>query len=159
MNLLELQRRMSQDVMRPLTPDFAMQATTEDGSPYDEFAANYIKQDCKQPSTAVRPRLVPIESFGNAVALSSSSFQVATIAGPTLGGLLYLAGPQTVYGVVATLLAIACVLMSLAKVRQANVAASSQPRGAPHLSRAFRRSGRHCLPESFLSQVREAVAG
>jgi hypothetical protein len=43
MNLLELQRRMAQDVMRPLTPDLAMQATTEDGSPYDEFAANYIK--------------------------------------------------------------------------------------------------------------------
>jgi hypothetical protein len=70
---------------------------------------------------------VPIESFGNAVALSSSSFQVATIAGPTLGGLLYLAGPETVYGVVATLLAIACVLMSLAKVRRVNVAAASQP--------------------------------
>ena len=31
MNLLELQRRMSQDVMRPLTPDFEMQATTEQG--------------------------------------------------------------------------------------------------------------------------------
>jgi MFS family permease len=55
-------------------------------------------------SQAIVPTLVPIESFGNAVALSSSSFQVATIAGPTLGGLLYLAGPQTVYGVVATLL-------------------------------------------------------
>ena len=33
MNLLELQRRMSQDVMRPLTTDFAMQAMTEQGSP------------------------------------------------------------------------------------------------------------------------------
>ena len=31
MNLLELQRRMSQDVMRPLTPDFEMQAATENG--------------------------------------------------------------------------------------------------------------------------------
>jgi hypothetical protein len=43
MNLLELQRRMAQDVMRPLTPDFAMQAATEDGSPCDECAASYIK--------------------------------------------------------------------------------------------------------------------
>jgi hypothetical protein len=42
-NLLELQRRMAQDVMRPLTPDFAMQATTEDDSPYDDCAASYIK--------------------------------------------------------------------------------------------------------------------
>ena len=43
MNLLELQRRMSQDVMRPLTPDFAMQAMNEQGLPSDEIAASYIK--------------------------------------------------------------------------------------------------------------------
>ena len=30
MNLLELQRRMSEDVTRPLTADYAMQATTEE---------------------------------------------------------------------------------------------------------------------------------
>jgi hypothetical protein len=46
MNLLELQRRMSQDVMRPLTPDFAMQAMTEQGLPSDEIAASYIKPNC-----------------------------------------------------------------------------------------------------------------
>lgn len=78
-------------------------------------------------SQAIVPTLVPIESFGNAVALSSSSFQVATIAGPTLGGLLYLIGPQTVYTIVAILLAIAAVLMSLAKVRQVKLAAPSPP--------------------------------
>jgi hypothetical protein len=43
MNLLELQRCMSQDVMRPLTPDFAMQAMTEQGFSSDESAASYIK--------------------------------------------------------------------------------------------------------------------
>ena len=43
MNLLELQRRMSQDVMRPLTSDFAMQAMTGLGLPVDEIAASYIK--------------------------------------------------------------------------------------------------------------------
>jgi hypothetical protein len=42
MTLLELQRRMSQDVMRPLTHDFAMQATTEQGLPLAEVAAGYI---------------------------------------------------------------------------------------------------------------------
>jgi MFS family permease len=82
-------------------------------------------------SQAIVPTLVPIESFGNAVALSSSSFQVATIVGPTLGGLLYLIGPDTVYAVVAALLAIAAILMSLAKVRQAHVAATSQPASEP----------------------------
>jgi MFS family permease len=77
-------------------------------------------------SQAIVPTLVPIESFGNAVALSSSSFQVATIAGPTLGGVLYLAGPQTVYAIVAVLLASAAVLMSLANVRRVNVAAAAE---------------------------------
>ena len=43
MNLLELQRRMSQDVMRPLTHDSAMQATTEQGLASAEVAASYIK--------------------------------------------------------------------------------------------------------------------
>ena len=43
MNLLELQRCMSQDVMRPLTPDFAMQAMTEQGFSSEEIAASYIK--------------------------------------------------------------------------------------------------------------------
>jgi hypothetical protein len=43
MNLLELQRRMSQDVMRPLTPEFEMQAVTEKGLQTAEIAARYIK--------------------------------------------------------------------------------------------------------------------
>src|SRR5271156_4239993 len=43
MNLLELQRRMSQDVMRPLTPDFEMQAVTENGLQTTEIALRYIK--------------------------------------------------------------------------------------------------------------------
>ena len=43
MNLLELQRRMSEDVMRPLTHDFAMQAVTVQGLPSDEISASYIK--------------------------------------------------------------------------------------------------------------------
>src|SRR5882672_11205637 len=34
MNLLELQRRMSQDVMRPLTADFAMQTSAETQATY-----------------------------------------------------------------------------------------------------------------------------
>lgn len=40
MNLLDLQRRMAEDVRRPLTPEFSMQAFAEDGQP---IAANYIK--------------------------------------------------------------------------------------------------------------------
>ncbi len=67
-------------------------------------------------SQAITPNLVPIESFGNAVALNSSSFQVATIVGPTLGGVLYLAGPETVYTGVAGLLLGAVFLMFAVRV-------------------------------------------
>jgi MFS family permease len=35
------------------------------------------------------PNLIPVEALRGAVALSSSTFQVATIAGPSLGGMLY----------------------------------------------------------------------
>jgi len=62
-------------------------------------------------SQAITPNLVPVESFGNAVALNSSTFQVATIVGPTLGGVLYLAGPAVVYSCVVALLLVSVVLM------------------------------------------------
>ena len=43
MNLLELQRRMSEDVRRPLTPDWDMQPETEDGRSLSEIADGYVK--------------------------------------------------------------------------------------------------------------------
>jgi hypothetical protein len=43
MNLLELQRRMAEDVMRPLTTDFQMQPTTSDGRSTSGIAERYIK--------------------------------------------------------------------------------------------------------------------
>jgi len=43
MNLLDLQRRMAEDVMRPLTSDFQMQRVTSDGRSTDELAESYIK--------------------------------------------------------------------------------------------------------------------
>lgn len=60
---------------------------------------------------ALLPNLVPPEQFGRAVALNSSMFQIATVAGPALGGVIYLAGPGYVYGAVALLAAGAVVLM------------------------------------------------
>jgi hypothetical protein len=42
-NLLELQRQMAEDVMRPLTPDFEMQPSTSDGRSTHEIADGYIK--------------------------------------------------------------------------------------------------------------------
>ncbi|HTD04498.1 MFS transporter [Undibacterium sp.] len=67
-------------------------------------------------SQAILMNLVPVESFSNAVALSSSSFHVAVIMGPVIGGLLYLAGPKAVYAVVAALLTLAAILMARTRI-------------------------------------------
>lgn len=62
-------------------------------------------------SQAIGPNLVPRETYANSVALSSSTIQIATIAGPSLGGLLYAAGPGTVYTWVGAILLLSVVLM------------------------------------------------
>ena len=64
---------------------------------------------------ALLPNLVPRADFGSAVAINSSALQVATIAGPAIGGVVFLAGPGVVYGSVAILMALASLLtLSLA---------------------------------------------
>ncbi|MBK8182759.1 MAG: MFS transporter [Candidatus Competibacteraceae bacterium] len=69
-------------------------------------------------SQAILMNLVPLESFGNAVAISSSTFHVAVIVGPTVGGLLYLFGPAVVYSTAATLFLLAMLLIGLTRVEQ-----------------------------------------
>ncbi|HXZ50784.1 MAG TPA: MFS transporter [Burkholderiales bacterium] len=65
---------------------------------------------------ALLPNVVPVESYGHAVALNSSAMQVARIAGPALGGLLYFAGAHAVYVTVALLLSAALALMLAARL-------------------------------------------
>jgi Putative DNA-binding domain len=50
MNLLELQRRMEEDVRRPLTADFEMQRMAEDGQSTEEIAASYISPNARLSS-------------------------------------------------------------------------------------------------------------
>lgn len=52
-------------------------------------------------SRAILPHLVPEEHFPNAVAWNASSFQIATIAGPAIGGIAYafFHGPEGVYAI------------------------------------------------------------
>jgi MFS family permease len=66
-------------------------------------------------SQAVLRNIVPNQDFGEAVALSSSTFHVAVIAGPVLGGLLYVFGPAWVYATSTGLLVLAVVLMGITK--------------------------------------------
>jgi MFS family permease len=65
-------------------------------------------------SQAILINMVPAESFSKAVALSSSSFHVAVIVGPALGGLLYIYGPTVVYCVVVAMLLMSIGLMARA---------------------------------------------
>src|SRR5476651_802575 len=103
-------------------------------------------------SQAVMVNMVPPEEFSQAVALSSSSFHVAVIVGPTLGGLLYLAGPKAVYLLSSSLLVAAVILMWLTKpVPQASHLAQRARRLALRVVTAHR-AGRH-----FARPVRRTV--
>lgn len=64
-------------------------------------------------SFALMPNLVPPNQFARAAAWNSSTWQVGTIAGPALGGMLYALGPQVVYGCCALLFVVGALLISL----------------------------------------------
>jgi MFS family permease len=63
-------------------------------------------------SQALMPNLVAREAFGRAVPLAATSWQTATILGPAVGGLLYIAGPQVVFGTAALFFAAAGVAIA-----------------------------------------------
>jgi MFS family permease len=62
-------------------------------------------------SRSILPQLVPEEHFPNAVAWNATTFQAATILGPSFGGILYAAfrGPSVVY-VAATVTAVGALI-------------------------------------------------
>jgi MFS family permease len=73
------------------------------------------------------PNIVPVSVLGNAIAINSSGNQVATIAGPSIGGLIYAlgesshspnSGAQWVFGTAAVLLATGVGLLTLLKNRK-----------------------------------------
>ena len=66
-------------------------------------------------SQAMTPNLVPPEVFPQAVAFNSVLLEIATIAGPSLGGVLYLLGPSVVYSVGFGLVTIVVILISTIK--------------------------------------------
>jgi len=70
---------------------------------------------------AIMPSLMPQEHLASAVAWSSTSWQVATICGPGLGGLLYAWTPSIAYGVAA--LGLGATLLLLFLMRGRTVAA------------------------------------
>jgi MFS family permease len=78
-------------------------------------------------SQSLLPNLVPTDAFRRAVALNSSSQQIATIIGPAVGGVLYLAGPSVVYATVMTLALTAALLMFQVRGASEPVNATREP--------------------------------
>ena len=73
---------------------------------------------------AILPNLVPRDAYGNAVALNTSTMQLATIGGPAVAGVLILVGTPVVYAIVTVLiLASAAMVWQLASGGRAGEAA------------------------------------
>ncbi len=68
---------------------------------------------------ALLPALVPVQHFPNAVAWTSSAWQVATVVGPALGGLLYAFGNSVVFAVAAICYAVTLFLYTQIRTRSA----------------------------------------
>lgn len=69
---------------------------------------------------SILPALVPREELARAMALNSLLFQIAVIAGPTLGGLLFLLGARVVYATcLALYLLTAALIIGIRPVRAA----------------------------------------
>lgn len=67
---------------------------------------------------AILRNIVEPEHFKEAVALNSTVFHVAVVAGPVLGGLLYVAGPAVVHASVSTVLVLATLMLLPVRTRQ-----------------------------------------
>ena len=78
-------------------------------------------------SQSLVPLLVGPELVPRAVALNSSAWQVAVIAGPAAGGLLYALGAEVVYGVAATLFAVSTLAVS--RLEMTLTVRSERPKG------------------------------
>jgi len=68
-------------------------------------------------SNALVPNLVPVNIFPNAVAWNTSVSKMSQVVGPALGGLLYLAGAEVVYGLSAGLLVVVVILVASIRTR------------------------------------------
>ena len=82
-------------------------------------------------SQAMTPNLVPREAFPSAVAFNSVLMEVAIIAGPSLGGVLYLLGPRVVYASALGLMVVVCGLIIC--IRPVRASQSQAHRGASEL--------------------------
>ncbi len=78
--------------------------------------------------SALAPNLVPRESLPTAIAVSATAWQLGTIAGPSVGGVLYAIHPDVAYGTVSAMLAAATIgVFLVSKVPQPPVQKDRRP--------------------------------
>ena len=78
--------------------------------------------------TALAAELVPRELYANATAWRTSSWQLAAVVGPAVGGLVYAAsGPATVYGIDVALMVIAVLALAVVRPPERAVPRMSMP--------------------------------
>ncbi len=91
-------------------------------TPFWLFAITFVMGIAKafeSPSqTALLPNLVERDELQQAVSTSTSALKVAQLAGPALGGVLYVVNPVVVYGVTALLLFTAAAALAFTRPRR-----------------------------------------
>jgi MFS family permease len=85
--------------------------------------------------TTLLPGIVPLPMLARATAAGASASQVAVIAGPAVGGLLYAVSPILVYGLCCALYVTASLLISLVRIER--TAISREPLSLPVLFAGF----------------------
>ncbi|MCX5516018.1 MFS transporter [Kaistia algarum] len=66
-------------------------------------------------SASLAPNLVPAEDLANAIAWNSSAWQIATIVGPVVGGLLYGVAPEAPYGLAVGLVVLGTIALLMVR--------------------------------------------
>ena len=85
---------------------------------------------------SILPNLVPTEHLANAIALNSSSWQIASIVGPVAGGLLYGLSPDAAYLGALALLTVSAVLIMSVHLKTQKI--STEPTSWQTVSAGFR---------------------
>ena len=93
---------------------FTLKGTGPVGAIFAILVAFGVARAFYNPSSqSLIPNLVPTEDLASAIAMSTTAWQLATIAGPVAGGLLYGLAPEVAYGVALALFAGGAVLIAL----------------------------------------------
>lgn len=94
------------------------------------FLSGIARSFTRPAFTALSADVVPRESFANAVTWRSSTWQLAAVIGPALGGLVYgFAGTEAAYAGVSSMMALSLVMLVLVSHRGAPAAAADIPIG------------------------------